>query len=172
MAEPATLVDFYRVLRVPHDVDLEGIRTAYSRLASEYAHRLKSDETCRKDLEQLNEAYNVLADPQLRRDYDRSYFAEEYAAVEDTRKRQLARWRISQWSAIGLLAAIVAIQMVAIVLITVSSREAIADQVGAAAGTVTAAASWAWDQVSAFNDSLGNPIGWFGDIAKSLRRAG
>jgi len=63
--------DFYRVLGVEPDASAEELKKAYRRLAFQYHPDMngKGEEAHRK-MQELNEAYAILADPIKRREYD------------------------------------------------------------------------------------------------------
>jgi curved DNA-binding protein CbpA len=69
-------LNFYEILEVPTDASRLQIREAYIRLKAAYSansqvlYSLVSEEDARKTLELLDEAYRVLDDDLLRRDYD------------------------------------------------------------------------------------------------------
>ena len=81
MAE-APLIDYYAILNLPPKADLLGIENAYARLSDDLAVRGGVDETAEAALERVNEAYSVLSKPELRRVYDRAFFATEIAEAE------------------------------------------------------------------------------------------
>ena len=81
MAE-ASLIDYYAVLNLPSRADLPGVENAYARLSDELARRIEIDETCADALRRVNEAYSILSRPELRREYDRAFFAKEIAEAE------------------------------------------------------------------------------------------
>lgn len=63
--------DYYRILDVPENADTQQIKTAYRRLALQY-HPDKNEDNVEaaQKMQQINEAYAVLADPEKRREYD------------------------------------------------------------------------------------------------------
>ncbi len=116
MAEPK-LVDYYAILNLPPKADLQGIENAYARLSDELAHRMDVDETSGGALLRVNEAYGVLSRPELRREYDSVYFANERLIAERKalaagRRRDAAR-RLLTYA----LAAIVAVQALTLAVI-------------------------------------------------------
>lgn len=68
--------DYYQVLGVPHDADERQIKSAY-RKASKIHHPDKAikqgltKEEAEKKMASINEAYEVLSDPELRARFDR-----------------------------------------------------------------------------------------------------
>jgi hypothetical protein len=64
--------DHYKVLGVPHDASFRKIKTAYQRLATEFhPDRNPGSQIAEEMLKMINEAYDVLSDPEQRIDYDR-----------------------------------------------------------------------------------------------------
>ncbi len=64
--------DYYEVLNVPRDASLEEIKQAYRRLAREYHPDVRRDDPQAEErFKEINEAYQVLSDPQRRAEYDR-----------------------------------------------------------------------------------------------------
>ena len=105
MANPR-IVDYYAVLAIPPSADLVGIEAAYTRLSDELVTRSHADDTANSALERLNEAYDVLANPETRRQYDEVLFQTE---IEILRRQQQAedrrRWiiRASIFAALGAI---------------------------------------------------------------------
>src|SRR4051794_12701381 len=62
--------DYYEVLGVPRDADAEALQQAYRRLARANHPDVNRDPAAEKRFKEVNEAYHVLADPDLRRRYD------------------------------------------------------------------------------------------------------
>jgi molecular chaperone DnaJ len=70
--------DFYRVLGVAKDADAAEIKKAYRKLAREYhPDANKGDQAAEERFKEISEAYDVLADPKRRAEYDemRTLFA-------------------------------------------------------------------------------------------------
>ncbi len=64
--------DYYEILNVPRDASLEEIKAAYRRLAREYHPDVRKDDPHAEErFKEINEAYQVLSDPQKRAEYDR-----------------------------------------------------------------------------------------------------
>jgi molecular chaperone DnaJ len=64
--------DYYQILNVPRDASLEEIKAAYRRLAREYHPDVRKDDPQAEErFKEINEAYQVLSDPQKRAEYDR-----------------------------------------------------------------------------------------------------
>lgn len=67
--------DYYRILQVHPEAEPEVIQAAYRRLARKY-HPDASDGADDAAMQNLNEAYAVLSDPQQRATYDRAFAAQ------------------------------------------------------------------------------------------------
>ncbi len=63
--------DYYSVLGVDRDASQEDIQKAYKRLARKYHPDVNDDPDAEDKFKQLNEAYQVLKDPEKRKRYDR-----------------------------------------------------------------------------------------------------
>ncbi len=63
--------DYYEILNVPPDATQEEIHRAYRRLAREYHPDVSKDPQAEEKFKEINEAYQVLSDPQKRAEYDR-----------------------------------------------------------------------------------------------------
>jgi curved DNA-binding protein len=64
--------DYYKVLGVSRDASAEEIRKAYRKLAMKYhPDRNPDDKQAEERFKEINEAYQVLNDPQKRAHYDR-----------------------------------------------------------------------------------------------------
>jgi len=68
---PLSYTDYYEVLGVPRDADLDTIRRAYRKLARKYHPDLNSDGDAEERFKELGEAYEVLSDTEKRARYDR-----------------------------------------------------------------------------------------------------
>ena len=120
MAEPA-LIDYYAILSLPSHADLMGVENAYARISDELARRMDVDETCKEALLRVNEAYSVLSRPELRREYDRAFFAKEIAEAERRWSRAERRRALASKLTLSLLAGIIVVQ--AAVLIYFGSHQ-------------------------------------------------
>jgi curved DNA-binding protein len=64
--------DYYEVLGVPRDADEKLIKSAYRKLAREFHPDVAKDkEEATRRFKEINEAYEVLRDPEKRKKYDR-----------------------------------------------------------------------------------------------------
>jgi molecular chaperone DnaJ len=64
-------IDYYEILGVPRNADQETIKKAYRRLALQYhPDRNPNNPEAEEKFKLINEAYEVLSDPQKRREYD------------------------------------------------------------------------------------------------------
>ncbi len=63
--------DYYEVLGVPRNASQEEIKRAYKRLARQYHPDLNKSPDAEEKFKEINEAYQVLGDPEKRAQYDR-----------------------------------------------------------------------------------------------------
>jgi len=64
--------DYYEILNVPPDATQEEIKQAYRRLAREYHPDVRREDPAAEErFKEINEAYQVLSDPEKRAQYDR-----------------------------------------------------------------------------------------------------
>jgi curved DNA-binding protein len=78
--------DFYEVLGVSRDAGREELQQAYRRLARQNHPDVNKDPAAEERFKEVNEAYSVLSDPELRKRYDR--FGEDFRRVpEDWEQR-------------------------------------------------------------------------------------
>ncbi len=63
--------DYYKILEISSNANLEDIKKAYRKLALKYhPDKTKGDKESEKHFKEINEAYRVLSDPAKRRQYD------------------------------------------------------------------------------------------------------
>jgi curved DNA-binding protein CbpA len=116
----APLVDYYSILNLPPRADLVGIENAYARLSDDLAVRGHVDDTVEVALERLNEAYSVLSKPELRRVYDRAFFAKEIADDERAARAATRRRNLVAGALVGALCLVVFAQAAVLVYLGVS----------------------------------------------------
>ena len=73
--------DYYEVLGIPRDASPEDIKKAFRKLALQYHPDRNSDDGAEAKFKEINEAYEVLANPERRENYDR------YGHVDETAGR-------------------------------------------------------------------------------------
>lgn len=71
MTRGGTPQDYYGVLGVPRDADANQLQQAYRRLARANHPDVNRDPAAEERFKEINEAYQVLSDPEQRRRYDR-----------------------------------------------------------------------------------------------------
>jgi len=62
--------DYYKILGVSRDATQEEIRRAYRKLARKYHPDINKDPEAQEKFKEINEAYEVLSDPEKRKKYD------------------------------------------------------------------------------------------------------
>jgi len=69
--------DYYRILQVHPNAEPEVIKAAYKRLIQKYHpdKNLKNTEEAKRHTQEINEAWDVLSNPEHRAQYDRDHFA-------------------------------------------------------------------------------------------------
>jgi curved DNA-binding protein len=68
---PVEFKDYYQILGVPRDASDEEIKKAFRKLARRYHPDVAKDKTTAEEkFKEINEAYEVLSDPENRRKYD------------------------------------------------------------------------------------------------------
>src|ERR687888_247334 len=80
--------DYYEVLGVPRTADADALQAAYRRLARANHPDVNKDPAAEERFKEINEAYHVLSDPDLRRRYDR--FGPDFRQVPEGYERAAA----------------------------------------------------------------------------------
>jgi curved DNA-binding protein len=73
--------DYYEVLGVPRNADADQLQQAYRKLARDNHPDVNRDPAAEERFKEVNEAYHVLSDPQLRARYDR--FGDDFRQVPE-----------------------------------------------------------------------------------------
>jgi curved DNA-binding protein len=73
--------DFYEALGVPRDATAEQIQQAFRKLARRYHPDVNADPSAEERFKEINEAYDVLSDPDTRARYDR--FGENFRQIPE-----------------------------------------------------------------------------------------
>lgn len=78
-------IDYYKVLGVDRNASQKDIKAAYRKLARKYHPDLNpNDKDAKKNFQQVNEAHEVLSDPEKRKKYDQ--YGEEWKHAEEYEK--------------------------------------------------------------------------------------
>src|SRR5437773_11296430 len=67
---PVEYKDYYKILGVPKDAKTEDVKKAYRRLARQHHPDLNKGADAERRFKEVNEAYQVLSDPEKRKWYD------------------------------------------------------------------------------------------------------
>src|SRR3954470_11850427 len=73
--------DYYQVLGVSRNAGADELQQAYRRLARANHPDVNRDPGAEERFKEINDAYHVLSDPELRKRYDR--FGEDFRRVRD-----------------------------------------------------------------------------------------
>lgn len=87
--------DYYKILGVDRNADPEAIKKAFRKLARQYhPDTNKGDKKAEEKFKEINEAYEVLSDPEKRKLYDRmgSSYREYQRAGGDPRNYDWSQW--------------------------------------------------------------------------------
>lgn len=87
--------DYYKILGVPHDADQETIRKVYLRLARKYHPDVNKSPEAEEKFKEINEAYEVLRDPEKRARYDR--FGADWERYQQTASAQGTVSDFAEW---------------------------------------------------------------------------
>jgi len=78
-------IDYYKILELNHNASEEDIKKAYRKLARKYHPDLNpKDDTAKKKFQQINEANEVLSDPEKRKKYDK--YGKDWKHAEEFEK--------------------------------------------------------------------------------------
>jgi len=87
---PSTKRDYYEILGVPRNASQEEIKRAFRRLARKYHPDINKDPSAQERFKEINEAYQVLSDPEKRKLYDTyGHAAFEGAAQSQTHTQEI-----------------------------------------------------------------------------------
>jgi len=91
-------IDYYKILGVDKNASAEDIRKAYRKLARKFHPDLNpNDKEANKKFQQINEANEVLSDPENRKKYDQ--YGENWKHAEEFEKaKQSSAGRHADWS--------------------------------------------------------------------------
>ena len=94
--------DYYQILGVSRNATDKEVRQAYRKLARRYHPDVNPDKSTEEKFKQINQAYEVLADPEKRKKYDRYgekwTHAEQFEAAQARQGRRPSSFR---WSSRG-----------------------------------------------------------------------
>ena len=85
-------LDYYEILGVRSDASHEDIRRAHHRMAMEWHPDRNNDPNASRTMRLINEAWDVLGEPEQRAEYDRDYFIIR-ATIAETARRAHAEQR-------------------------------------------------------------------------------
>src|SRR5947208_6828044 len=87
-------IDYYKVLGLNRDAGADDIKKAYRKLARKYHPDLNpNDKEANKKFQQINEANEVLGDPEKRKKYDQ--YGKDWKHAEEFEKAKQSR---QQWT--------------------------------------------------------------------------
>src|SRR5438067_12056966 len=93
-------IDYYKVLGVDRSATQEDIKKAYRKLARKYHPDLNpNDKEAHKVFQQINEANEVLSDPDKRKKYDQ--YGENWKHGEEYEKARQAQSQSANWGGQG-----------------------------------------------------------------------
>ena len=87
-------VDYYQILGLDKNADDKAIKNAYRKLARKYHPDLNpNDKEAQKKFQELNEANEVLSDPEKRKKYDK--YGKDWQHSEEFERARQARSQVS-----------------------------------------------------------------------------
>jgi curved DNA-binding protein len=93
-------VDYYKVLGLDKNASQEDIKKAYRKLARKYHPDLNpNDKEANRMFQQINEANEVLSDPESRKKYDQ--YGENWKHAEEFEKARHAQGQTADWGGPG-----------------------------------------------------------------------
>jgi len=93
---PVQYKDYYEILGVPRDASQEEIKKAFRRLARQYHPDVAKDKKAAEEkFKEINEAYEVLSNPETRKKYDALGAAWKSGAAFD---QQYPGWESRRWT--------------------------------------------------------------------------
>lgn len=90
-------IDYYKILEIPNTASESDIKKAYRKLARKYHPDLNpNDATANKKFQQINEANEVLSDPEKRKKYDK--YGKDWKHAEEMERAGKQQGQQRQWS--------------------------------------------------------------------------
>lgn len=88
-------IDYYKVLEIEKNASIDDIKKAYRKLARKYHPDLNpNDESAKRKFQQINEANEVLSDPEKRKKYDQ--YGKDWQHAEEFEKARQQRGQQTQ----------------------------------------------------------------------------
>src|SRR5881397_591157 len=93
-------IDYYKILGVDKNATTEDIKKAYRKLARQHHPDLNpNNKEAHKKFQQINEANEVLSDPEKRKKYDQ--YGKDWKHAEEFEKARQSRQSQQQWADTG-----------------------------------------------------------------------
>src|SRR6185312_2026645 len=91
-------VDYYKTLGIPKNASQEDIKKAYRKLARKYHPDVNPNDTeAHKKFQQINEANEVLSDPEKRKKYDAYGENWQHAEAYENARKQQSQGQSQNW---------------------------------------------------------------------------